>query len=110
MLRPKLARRRRYPPVLLLERLFRCNLACASCGKIQYPAHVLKLNLSPEECFKAVCECGVLSASIPGREPLLHPGIDEIVEGLVHPQKPRFAYANAGVEDTPLQRDMRPHF
>ena len=83
MLRPKLARRRRYPPVLLVEPLFRCNLTCASCGKIQYPAHVLKMNLSPEECFKAVCECGVLSASIPGREPLLHPGIDEIVEGLV---------------------------
>jgi hypothetical protein len=29
---------------LMLEPLFRCNLACAGCGKIQYPAHILKSN------------------------------------------------------------------
>ena len=64
------ARRKRYPLVLMLEPLFRCNLACAGCGKIQYPAHILKKNLTPEECFKAVEECGAPMVSIPGGEPL----------------------------------------
>jgi len=88
-LRPaqKIARRKRYPLVLMLEPLFRCNLACAGCGKIQYPAHILKRDLSPEECFKAVDECGAPMVSIPGGEPLMHPEIDKIVEGLVARKK-----------------------
>ena len=87
MLRQKLAGRKRYPLVLMLEPLFRCNLACAGCGKIQYPAHVLKKQLTPEQCFKAVEECGAPMVSIPGGEPLLHPHIKEIVEGLVARKK-----------------------
>src|SRR6267154_846992 len=58
VLKQKLRGQKRYPFVLMLEPLFRCNLACAGCGKIQYPAHILKTELSPEECFKAVDECG----------------------------------------------------
>ena len=81
----KLRGRRRYPLVLLLEPLFRCNLACAGCGKIQYPAHVLKRHLSVEDCLKAVEECGAPMVSIPGGEPLLHPEIREIVAELVKP-------------------------
>src|ERR1700742_1107787 len=81
VLRQKLKGRKRYPLVLMLEPLFRCNLACAGCGKIQYPAHILKSELSPEECFKAVEECGVPMVSIPGGEPLLHPKMPEIVAG-----------------------------
>ena len=73
VLRQKLAGRKRYPLVLMLEPLFRCNLACAGCGKIQYPAHILKKDLTPEECFKAVDECGAPMVSIPGGEPLMHP-------------------------------------
>ena len=72
----KLKRRERYPLVLMLEPLFRCNLACAGCGKIQYPAHVLRRDLTPEECFAAVDECGAPVVSIPGGEPLIHPRID----------------------------------
>jgi MoaA/NifB/PqqE/SkfB family radical SAM enzyme len=73
VLKQKIAGRKRYPFVLMLEPLFRCNLACAGCGKIQYPAHILKKELSPEECFKAVDECGTPMVSIPGGEPLMHP-------------------------------------
>jgi len=62
----RLAGRKRYPLVLMLEPLFRCNLACAGCGKIQYPAHVLKKELTPEECFRAVDECPAPVVSIPG--------------------------------------------
>ena len=83
VLRQKLAGRKQYPLVLMLEPLFRCNLACAGCGKIQYPAHILKKDLSPEECFRAVDECGAPMVSIPGGEPLMHPQIGEIVAGLV---------------------------
>ena len=79
--------RKRFPLVLMLEPLFRCNLACSGCGKIQHPKEILKQNLSPEECFAAVEECGAPVVSIPGGEPLLHPKIDEIVKGLVKRRK-----------------------
>ena len=80
--RQKLAGRKQYPLVLMLEPLFRCNLACAGCGKIQYPAHVLKTDLTPEECFRAVDECGAPMVSIPGGEPLIHKEMPQIVAGI----------------------------
>jgi hopanoid biosynthesis associated radical SAM protein HpnH len=79
--------RKRFPLVLMLEPLFRCNLACSGCGKIQHPTEILKQNLTPEQCFAAVEECGAPVVSIPGGEPLLHPQIDEIVRGLVARKK-----------------------
>jgi hopanoid biosynthesis associated radical SAM protein HpnH len=93
--RQKFAGRKQYPLVLMLEPLFRCNLACAGCGKIQYPAHILKKQLTPEQCFKAVDECGAPMVSIPGGEPLLHPQIKEIVEGLVARKKYIYLCTNA---------------
>ena len=95
VLRQKLAGRKRYPLVLMLEPLFRCNLACAGCGKIQYPAHILKTDLSPEDCFRAVEECGAPVVSIPGGEPLMHPQIDKIVEGLIARRKYTYLCTNA---------------
>jgi hopanoid biosynthesis associated radical SAM protein HpnH len=86
---------KRYPLVLMLEPLFRCNLACAGCGKVQYPPHILKKNLSPEECFAAVEECGAPMVSIPGGEPLLHPQIVEIVAGLIARKKYIYLCTNA---------------
>ena len=85
----------RYPLVLMLEPLFRCNLACAGCGKIQFPAEVLRRQLSPEQCFRAVDECGAPLVSIPGGEPLLHPQIADIVEGLVSRKKYVYLCTNA---------------
>ncbi|TVQ79148.1 MAG: adenosyl-hopene transferase HpnH [Bradymonadales bacterium] len=87
--------RRRYPLVLMLEPLFRCNLSCAGCGKIQYPKHILDRRLSAEDCFRAVDECGAPMVSIPGGEPLLHPEIKEIVEGLVARKKYIYLCTNA---------------
>jgi len=95
VVKQKLARRKRYPLVLMLEPLFRCNLACAGCGKIQYPAHILKRQLTPEQCFKAAEECGAPMVSIPGGEPLLHPQIKEIVAGLVARRKYVYMCTNA---------------
>src|SRR5262252_6263566 len=91
----KLRRHQRFPLVLMLEPLMRCNLACAGCGKIQYPAHILKKELTPEECFKAVEECGTPMVSIPGGEPLMHSQIDKIVEGLVARKKYIYLCTNA---------------
>jgi hopanoid biosynthesis associated radical SAM protein HpnH len=95
LLKQKVAGRKNYPFVLMLEPLFKCNLACAGCGKIQYPAHILKQELSPEECFKAVDECGTPMVSIPGGEPLMHSQIDKIVEGLVARKKYIYLCTNA---------------
>jgi hopanoid biosynthesis associated radical SAM protein HpnH len=95
VLKQRLAGRKRYPLVLMLEPLFRCNLACAGCGKIQYPAHVLKRNMTPEQCFKAVDECGAPVVTIPGGEPLMHPQIEKIVEGLVARKKYVYLCTNA---------------
>lgn len=86
---------KRYPLVLMLEPLFRCNLACAGCGKVQYPPHVLKRQLTPEQCFAAIEECGAPMVSIPGGEPLLHPQIVEIVNGLVARKKYVYLCTNA---------------
>ncbi|MFZ3381943.1 MAG: adenosyl-hopene transferase HpnH [Candidatus Acidiferrales bacterium] len=91
----RLKGRKHYPFVLMLEPLLRCNLACAGCGKIQYPAHVLKKQLTPEECFRAVDECGAPMVSIPGGEPLMHPQIAEIVAGLVARKKYIYLCTNA---------------
>ncbi|MBI2218191.1 MAG: adenosyl-hopene transferase HpnH [Candidatus Rokubacteria bacterium] len=83
VLRQRLRGRTRYPLVLMLEPLFRCNLACAGCGKIQYPAHVLKRQLTVEQCLAAAEECGAPIVSIPGGEPLLYPEIGRLVKELV---------------------------
>ena len=95
VLTQKIRGTKRYPLVLMLEPLFRCNLACAGCGKIQYPPHILKMHLTPEQCFKAAEECGAPMVSIPGCEPLLHPQIKEIVEGLVARKKYIYLCTNA---------------
>jgi hopanoid biosynthesis associated radical SAM protein HpnH len=79
----KLRGRKRYPLVLMLEPLFRCNLACSGCGKIDYPAPILNRRLSPQECWQAAEECGAPMVAIPGGEPLIHKEIGEIVNGLV---------------------------
>ena len=83
ILRQQMARRERYPLVLMLEPLFRCNLACAGCGKIDYPKEILDRRLSVAECLEAVDECGAPVVSIAGGEPLLHKEIQEIAEGIV---------------------------
>ena len=95
VLKQKMKGRKRFPLVTMLEPLFRCNLACAGCGKIQYPPHILKQELTPEECFRAVEESGTPMVSIPGGEPLLHPQIDKIVAGLVERKKYVYLCTNA---------------
>jgi hopanoid biosynthesis associated radical SAM protein HpnH len=81
--------------VLMLEPLFRCNLACAGCGKIQYPPDILQKRLSPEACFEAAAECGAPVVSIAGGEPLIHPEIDAIASGLVERRKFVYLCTNA---------------
>jgi hopanoid biosynthesis associated radical SAM protein HpnH len=95
VIRQKAAGRKRYPLVLMLEPLFRCNLQCAGCGKIQYPNDILKQHLTPEQCFQAAEECGAPMVSIPGGEPLLHPQIAEIVQGLIARRKYIYLCTNA---------------
>jgi hopanoid biosynthesis associated radical SAM protein HpnH len=87
MLRQRLKGRKRYPLVLMLEPLFRCNLNCFGCGKIDYPDAILNKRLSVKECLDAVDECGAPMVAIPGGEPLIHKEIGEIVKGIVARKK-----------------------
>ena len=91
----KLRGERRFPFVLMIEPLYRCNLACAGCGKIQYPARILKKQLSVEECLRAVDECPAPVVVLPGGEPLLHPQIDRIAAGIVAKRKYLYLCTNA---------------
>lgn len=83
VLKQKIKGVKRYPLVLMLEPLFRCNLACEGCGKIQFPDHILKKRVSAEKALAAADECGAPIVSIAGGEPLIHPEMVEIVEGLI---------------------------
>ncbi|CAN5439606.1 adenosyl-hopene transferase HpnH [soil metagenome] len=87
LVKQKLLGRKRYPLVLMLEPLFRCNLACVGCGKIDYPNAILNRRMSAQECWDAADECGAPMVAIPGGEPLIHKEIGEIVRGLVERKK-----------------------
>ncbi len=95
IMKQKVKGNKRYPLVLMLEPLFRCNLACSGCGKIDYPDAILNKRLSVEECLQAVDECGAPMVSIPGGEPLLHKEIDQIVEGIIARKKFVYLCTNA---------------
>ncbi len=86
----KLSGQKKYPLVLMLEPLFRCNLACAGCGKIDYPKEILDKRLSYEDCMSAIDECGAPVVSIAGGEPLIHKEMSKIVEGYI--EKKKFVY------------------
>ncbi len=95
IMKQKLRGVKRYPLVLMLEPLFRCNLACPGCGKIDYPVPILNRRLSVEDCLAAVDECGAPIVSIPGGEPLIHKEIGEIVAGIVARKKFVYLCTNA---------------
>jgi hopanoid biosynthesis associated radical SAM protein HpnH len=95
----------------MLEPLFRCNLACAGCGKIDYPGKILKQRLSLAECLEAVEECGAPVVSIAGGEPLLHRELPAIVAGIIERRKFVYLCTNALLMERKLP-DYRPspHF
>ena len=95
VLKQHLSGRKRYPLVLMLEPLFRCNLACAGCGKIDYPDEILNQRLSVDDCMKAIDECGAPVVSIAGGEPLLHREMPEIVRGFLARRKVVILCTNA---------------
>jgi hopanoid biosynthesis associated radical SAM protein HpnH len=95
VVRQTLAGRKRYPLVLMLEPLFRCNLACAGCGKIDYPDKILNQRLSADECLEAVDSCGAPVVSIAGGEPLLHRELPEVVRGIIARRKFVYLCTNA---------------
>ena len=103
-----LAGRRRYPLVLMLEPLFRCNLACAGCGKIDYPAEILNQRLSVADCLGAVDECGAPVVAIAGGEPLLHKEMPEIVDGMLARGKFVYLCTNALLLEKKLDQ-YKPH-
>jgi hopanoid biosynthesis associated radical SAM protein HpnH len=86
---------KKYPLVLMLEPLFRCNLACAGCGKIDYADDILNKRISVDEAMAAVEECGVPVVSIAGGEPLIHKEMPAIVQGYIERKKYVYLCTNA---------------
>jgi hopanoid biosynthesis associated radical SAM protein HpnH len=91
----KIKRVERYPLVLMLEPLFRCNLACSGCGKIDYPEEILNKRLSFEDCMHAIDECGAPIVSIAGGEPLIHKEMPRIIRGYIKKRKYVYLCTNA---------------
>jgi hopanoid biosynthesis associated radical SAM protein HpnH len=108
VLRQHLQGRKRYPLVLMLEPLFRCNLACAGCGKIDYPDEILDQRLSVADSLHAIDECGAPVVVLAGGEPLLHRELPEIVEGALAKGKYVTVCTNALLMEKKLDR-YRPH-
>ncbi len=108
LLRQHFAGRKRYPLVLMLEPLFRCNLSCSGCGKIDYPAPVLDARLSVAECLEAAAECGAPVVTVAGGEPLMHRDIEAIVEGLLKQGRYVYLCTNGLLLDRKIDR-FRPH-
>lgn len=103
--------RKRYPLVLMLEPLFRCNLACNGCGKIDYPAEILNQRLSVADALQAVDECGAPVVAIAGGEPLLHKEMPQIVEGILARKKFVYLCTNALLLDKKMdQYKPNPYF
>ena len=95
--------RRRFPYVLMLEPLFRCNLTCAGCGRIREFGDDVDRTLSREECVAAVEESGAPVVSITGGEPLIHPDIGGIIDDIT--RRHRFVYLCTN--GTLLKRSLR---
>src|SRR5579875_837580 len=108
VVRQHLKGNKRYPLVLMLEPLFRCNLACAGCGKIDYPAPILNQRISVADALQAVDECGAPVVSIAGGEPLLHKEIAQIVEGILARKKFVYLCTNALLLEKKLDQ-FKPH-
>ena len=100
----KLKGNKKYPLVLMLEPLFKCNLACAGCGKIDYPKAILDKRLSYEECMLAAEECGSPMISIAGGEPLIHKDMKRIVEGFIKRKKFIYLCTNALLLDRKMDQ------
>jgi hopanoid biosynthesis associated radical SAM protein HpnH len=95
ILKQHLSGRKRYPLVLMLEPLFRCNLACAGCGKIDYPDAILNKRISVDDALTSVDECGAPVVVIAGGEPLLHKDLAQIVQGVIARKKFAIVCTNA---------------
>src|SRR6202045_3302482 len=108
IMRQHLKGRKRYPLVLMLEPLFRCNLACAGCGKIDYPAEILNQRLSVADCLQAVDECGAPVVAVAGGEPLLHKEIGAIVQGILARKKFVYLCTNSLLLEKKLDQ-FKPH-
>src|SRR5437016_3564386 len=102
--RQRLARREKFPLLVELEPLFQCNLACAGCGKIQHPEHVLRQRMSVEQAIGAIEECGAPMVSIAGGEPLIHPEIHVIASELVARKKFVYLCTNALLMERKLDK------
>ena len=111
LIEQRLRRREKFPLLVELEPLFQCNLACAGCGKIQHPEHVLRRRMPVEQAIGAIEECGAPMVSIAGGEPLIHPEIDELVRQLVARKKFVYLCTNALLMERKLSRfEPSPYF
>src|SRR5437763_3609050 len=108
--RQRLAGREKFPLLVELEPLYQCNLACAGCGKIQHPDHVLKRRMPVDQAVAAIEESGAPMVSIAGGEPLIHPEIDQIANELVRLKRFTYLCTNAILMEKKLELFRRSQY
>ena len=90
LLKQKVKRVDKFGMTLFIEPLELCNLECEGCGRIREYADVMHMKLSVEDCLRVANEVDAPIVTIPGGEPLIHPQIGEIVQGII--DQGRFVY------------------
>ena len=106
--RKKVARTGKFPMVLMLEPLHACNLTCTGCGRIREYESTIKQKLSIEECLSSVDECSAPVVSICGGEPMIYPGIGELVAKILERKKVVYLCTN-GMFIRKKIGDFKPH-
>ena len=95
LVKQKIAGRKRFPLVLMLEPLHACNLTCTGCGRIREYAATIRERMSVEDCLASADECGAPVVSVCGGEPLVYKGIEELVAKLIERKKHVYVCTNA---------------
>jgi hopanoid biosynthesis associated radical SAM protein HpnH len=78
---------KKFPLVMMLEPLHACNLTCTGCGRIREYKSTINEMLTVEECLKAVDDCGAPIVSICGGEPMIYPGLSQLVTAILDRKK-----------------------
>ena len=104
LIKNKLLSKDKFPLVLMLEVTHLCNLNCDGCGRIREYKDTLNKMMTLDECLSAADECPAPVVTVTGGEPLLHPEIGGIIDGLVHKGRHIYMCTNGVILEQSLSK------